>query len=335
MFAADRDWLSGQPGMTPFDKGCRRLVTQMNEWITECMPATCEANATSMAPERLGFLTRVWSCWSWHWKKKVDAGKNIPVDGQRVADTMRGRSPAEPGQNPGVDLVHDVIVVEAVLRGNEAAMLNFQRRFQSLSDGVVSSFEASFRGDRSWQQDTIGDLVGSPCRPGKLQNFVGKGSLDGYLRKIILRKLIACKVAIMNQKAAMGIVATSLPAAAADPTEAAMQRDCQQLFQRVWQQVLKESSHQQLAAMKLIVVDELKQKDAAQVLRVHKGNISRTIDHVIQRVQDLVYDHTGQFAPVYRDCGHLLFKAGAEESRRQLFELFKEEIRRLNREQRP
>jgi hypothetical protein len=44
MFAKDRDWLAERPEMTPWDEGCRRLASLLDERIQMYSTAVADAN---------------------------------------------------------------------------------------------------------------------------------------------------------------------------------------------------------------------------------------------------------------------------------------------------
>jgi len=325
LFAADREWLSRQQGMSHFQHGCAELVAQMNAWIKECVAEICGESIDSRVAQHAGYLHRVWGCWRNHWKKAADASPGGLADRHAVADVIHGQRPAAVEDKAGADLIRDVVLVEAVLTGSEPAIAYFDRVHGDLVNRLVARFDPSLQSDRSWWQDTKSRLFGTPVKDGQLKGFAGAGSLHSFMDTAIRRDLCRANKKIQRERENLktygeGIVGIDNHTPAADATT----RDCHALFRDAWRKSLDDSPHEDRAVAKLVLVNGLSVTEAAAVLKKNKGTISRTLGRVYGRFRAVIYQPDGDFLPVYHDCGEHLF---AERANAQglLQELFREE----------
>lgn len=322
LFAADEEWLSRQQGMSNFHRGCSELVGQMNEWIKHYTADICGRSVDEGTAQHAGYLRRVWGCWRHNWKKA--AGDGI-ADGHDTAAKIRGQVPAADKDKAGSDLIHDVILVEAVLQGNDSAIIYFDRFHNDLVNRLAARSDPSLNSDRSWWRDTMSRMIGTSVKPGPLKGFIGDGDLLGYMYPVIQRDLVRVGVKLNRErdrlrdygKRALGTDSNS-------PIDDAMTRDCHSLFRNACREALDDSSASDRAAAILVVVNGLKRTEAATVLTKHKGTITRAMDRIYGRLKDIVCQPNGDFSAVFRDCGEHLF-GGRDRAIRLLREVIEED----------
>ena len=65
----EKAWLASQPGMQPWDEGCRRVVALLENCLREYSELVRESSAAQSDADRPIFLDRLWRCLAYHWRE--------------------------------------------------------------------------------------------------------------------------------------------------------------------------------------------------------------------------------------------------------------------------
>jgi hypothetical protein len=272
--------------------------------------------------EHAGYLRRVWGCWRHNWKKAAGDGT---ADGHDTAAKIRGKVPAADKDKAGSDLIHDVILVEAVLQGNDSAIIYFDRFHNDLVNRLAARSDPSLNSDRSWWQDKKSDLFGTPTKAGQLRGFVGTGNLLKYMSFVIKRDLARASVRLQRERERLERYGKDL-AGLDDSTPAtdAATRDCHSLYRNACREALDDSPASDRAAAKLLLVERLKPTEVAAALEIHTATPNRILKRVFGRIRDIICQPNGTLSSVFRDCGEHLF-GNCETAVRLLREVIEED----------
>ena len=306
-FAEDRSWLESQVGADSVVLLCERMGAEMARWIQD---ARTEIGLEPMAvpsPPFWDCFSRVWKCWRLHWQTAASDERTIDV--WEVGDRIRGHRPRRGDRAEGTNLVLDVVLADALLRGEEVAIAYFDMVHLRLRDKIAQSFGGRWTSDSAWWQDLTAKLIGSPLAAGALSSFIGRGSLRSYVRTCACRYIGSC-----NRRERAEAKRTEERAALAEHTRRASEHElvvqadeCAELFRRVWREVLGELGPTDRVVIKLVVGEQMRLKDAARIVNRDQGTLSRTRQRVFRSFRERVFTPSGDFADRYRDCGTLLF----------------------------
>gem|GEM_PF-2574423 len=294
--------------MEAYAQGCSQLVATMNSWIAEESTEICGA---SVAPGHLlyqGMLRHVWACWSLHWKDAAGTGS---CDGMRIADKIRGLCPRDGRSNAGANLIHDVLLVKAIISGDEPAIRYFDRIYQKLAIELARSFDAALQEDLSWWTDTKSRMIGTPLKPGYIRRYKGKGSLRAVMTQAIRHDLLREAGKLRKRRERERTLPPDYEChQSRHPLESLETEECYELFTTVWREAIHCGSDSEQAVVKLIYGQRLSVTEVAGILQLDKGGVSRHRNKMLKRFEDMVMTPDRRFIPKYQDCGEHLFGLG-------------------------
>ncbi len=213
-----------------------------------------------------------------------------------VAEVARKYLPPEAGPEDTAELLNSLRVEELVLAracaaGNEAAWEVFLVRYREKLYGAAYSIARDDGTAHELADSLYADLYGTAERDGrrvsKLNSYMGRGSLEGWLRTVLAQEYVnryrsGRRLISLDEQAEAGAqfaAPAPQPASAADPR-------------------LEAATDEALAALaaedRFIVasyfLDERKLAEIARMLGVHESTISRKLDKAVKTVRKRIRD---------------------------------------------
>ena len=195
----------------------------------------------------------------------------------------------------GVDLLHEVVLVEAVLQCDNRAAESFLAEFRPTIEKTL--FRLGGRRAVHDLDDIVNDLlVPRDSRPPRLDNFHGKAPLNAWLRTVIRR--LWTDVERRNQKSwedgkgrRVDLDETVQADPEPPPDELAEYND---LRERGADLIVKQfldlfasvADREELLAWQMICLDGMPQKDLAGLFHCHPSTISRYRERVEKKVKE-------------------------------------------------
>jgi RNA polymerase sigma factor (sigma-70 family) len=305
--AADRSWLAGQPGMTPWPAAAARVVTTLGRWAADY--------AAELGVEHPGSdcLPRLWSCWAHHWRTAVEKA-GAPVDGRDVAnEIVAGRGYRRRG-NLGGNVLRDLVLAAAVLRRDNDAVRRFEAEYK---DSIVRQVSAARRfalEDAEWWNDLLSELVGvhKAGREGRLTRYSGRSGLAAWTVTVAVR-FLADRVSRRPRPAELDESLTDPTTGTAGALRGVISTDCLTLLTGRVRDALAALRPRERLALRLSVVDGLQGQQIAAVFRINPGNVSR----LLQTARDAIWQHLsadGDRADAMRECFADLVEGGADKN---------------------
>ena len=302
MFKKDREWLQRQPGMNPWAAGCSRLKEQLDRWAVEYSEPLCERVAAADQPDLRAYTGRLWGCWGYHWHQASEISPDNRIDGSVVAEKIRsGRGYARGGQLGGDPLRDVVLAVAMVLKDNRATS-SFQSEYFESSRRMAGKVNRRFFLDPDdWWNEFLDFLAGYTKPSAKLDRFTGKCALQNWLPTVLWNFL-------RRRPLPEGAAPNGPPDGQQSPVDDLARKECLDLFAELIKQALDGLPSEDKLLLAMIYIDGLKQKEVAQVLGVHPGQISRRHAQAIERFQRSVAKHLAdsQQEEEYQDCAEYL-----------------------------
>ena len=290
--------------MNPWEAGCTRLDEQLDGWLAEYSEPLCERVVSADQPDHPTYCGRLWCCWGHHWRQAAETAPEHRIDGSDVADQIRsGRGYAGGGQLGGDPLRDVVLAVAMVLKDNRATS-RFQSDYFESSRRLAGKVNRRFFLDPDdWWNEFLDFLAGYTKPPAKLDRFIGKCALRNWLPPVLWNFL-------RRRPLPEGADPNDLKEGRHSPVDDMARRECVDLFAKLVKQALDELPSEDRLLLSMMYVDELKQKEVAQVIRVHPGQISRRHARAIERFQELVanYSADGRQEDAYQDCADYLME---------------------------
>jgi RNA polymerase sigma factor (sigma-70 family) len=262
--------------------------------------------------DRKHYVARVAFVLAYHWWRFVEPGKTDdrpgPVAGiVRRSDTMEGPliqleevierlKEGRPVYGPvGVDLLREVVLVEAVLQCDNRAAVLFLAEFRPTIEKTL----LHLGGQRAVHEldDFVNDLlVPRDSKPPRLDNFHGKAPLNTWLRTVIRR--LWTDVKRRNQKSRedgtgklVDLDERVQTDADPSPQELAEYNDLRErgadlIVRQFLDLFASVADRDELLAWQMACLDGIPQKDLAALFRCHPSTISRYRQRVEKKVKE-------------------------------------------------
>ncbi len=300
MFDNDRYWLENQPQMQPWDEGCGRLSVQLGDWTADYSALVCDETVADGHPGHTNYLTRLWGCWSHHWEQ---AAGNEPIEGSLVAQQIQSGQGYQRGKSLGGDPLRDVVLAVAMTDKENRAAQQFEADYFEYAKNLSGKVNPRFRDDADdWWNEFLDYLAGYTKPPGKLHRYVGKCALRNWLGTVLwnfLRRRPLPAGANMEEP---------IPTNPEQTVEEIAQSECVELFGEIIEAALAELDPQERLLLALLYIDGLKGKEAAAILGVHPGQITRKREAALTRLRELTAQHATAMerSDSFQDCLELL-----------------------------
>jgi RNA polymerase sigma factor (sigma-70 family) len=310
LFEEDRAWLSVQPGMNPWQEGCDRLVEQLHGWLAEYVRALGLAVVTAAHPHAAGYLRRLWACWGYHWKIAA-AEASGGIDGAEVAERLRGGLGWLGDGRLGGDVLRDVVLAEAMLRHDNAALDCFEREYRSYAIRIAGTVRPDLAACPDWWNELLDRLAGVSEPPGKLERFLGRAGLQNWLGTVVRRFLWdRSRRDPAEGERAEPVEELPAPAGRGQPAETLISDECLELFQGLLHGAFGRMQPRERLLLFLHYAEGLSGKEVAAILRIHPGNVSRSKERALEQLRTELLPEEAALAGragTYEEClQHLL-----------------------------
>ena len=283
MFTKDQTWLEQQQGMTPWDEGCRCLAERLGQWLETYSEPVCDVVVTDDHKERTEYMARLWQCLGYHWQQGTE--ENNGVGAEAVAERIQGGQGYRRGGRLGGDPMRDVVLALAMTLRDGNAPIVFEADYCGFSRGLAGKLNHRLADNPDeWWNDLLDFLAGYTNPPGKLERFKGRCALQNWLGTVLwnfLRRWIQREWKLTNTAEIEDMAQTHT--ATGDGVAADESLGC---FVELIRQSLGALSPNERLLLSLVYLDGMKQKEAAAVLGIHPGNVTRQLQKAIGRSQN-------------------------------------------------
>jgi hypothetical protein len=111
-------------------------------WLDEFYESLCRKKAPANADERNAYVERLARCWSYHLAKTAEV-RSEPVDEESLASDLHAGRDGD-GRSLGGNPLRDVVLAEAVVRNEKAAVERFEEEYRA---DALDSMAAILGGD--------------------------------------------------------------------------------------------------------------------------------------------------------------------------------------------
>lgn len=313
MFENHRHWLQRQSGMKDWESGCAALLAQLNQCL-EAYLRDLEMRAPN--PSRDTYLARLWGCWSWHWQCALETEGASQLNGDQVAASIRAGRGYAGQRRLGGDPLRDVVLAEAVCRGDDGATRRFTNDYQHGAVAVARKFSpTSVTCPDGWWHDFLTTHLAAFDREtdGALAKFQGYCGLSlwlptvvkTYIRGTVRRHSRRREYPLSNDPAEGG---PEVPQT--EPVPGAEEKDCQQLLRRLCATALSSLKPREQVLLRNAFLRENTQKALARKLGVAEGRLSHIKGDALQNLRagmDHAAEQGDQFSG-YQECLDLMFQ---------------------------
>ena len=181
----EKAWLAEQPGMQPWDEGCRRVVTLLKELFQDYSKRVREHAADSHDANVAVYLARLWQCLHHHWCDAIGpAGRtatsicepspNGHVTVEQVAQQIAKGQGYRGGGRLGGDPLRDIVLAVAMVAKDGRATQVFQDDYYAFAVAVAAKVHQRLADDPDpWWSELLDDLAGYTRPKAKLDQYKG------------------------------------------------------------------------------------------------------------------------------------------------------------------
>lgn len=285
----ERAWLAKQPGMEPWDEGCRQVVALLESRLDQYSGVVCESKAADPdsaaepdpdtdtepdAPPGI-YLARLARCLVHHWRDAVNVADDGQAEAARVAEEIAAGRGYRGGRKLGGDPLRDVVLAVAVVRKDNRATRVFQEDYFPFACALATKIHHRLAAEPGpWWSELLDHLAGYTRPKAKLDRFYGQCGLQNWLGRVFWRFLRRWRF-----EGGDGPELEDPPAQPEPPTESLG------LFDRVVRQAVGELPDDDRLLLAWIRIDRLPNKQAAAQLGVSEGTASRRHEKALGRLQ--------------------------------------------------
>jgi RNA polymerase sigma factor (sigma-70 family) len=274
LFEPDRSWLAGQLRIERWDAARAVLGQQLERWLDEYSGLLCSRSVTPAQAGHGQYLRRLWGCWAYHWHAaaKSQGGR---ADGWAVARQLRAGVGALGQGHLGGDPLRDVVLAEAVLQRDNAATRRFAQEYREFVCGLIAKAHATADDFSDWWSELIDRLAGYSRPPGKLDRYAGRCGLRNWLGTVVRRFVYdRCRHRLAAEYATDPANLTA-QGGTASPEEELITGECLRASLELVRAALEDLDAEDRLLLCMSFVDGLSGRDAARVLGIDPGTVSR------------------------------------------------------------
>lgn len=324
ILAADNLWLAKLPeaSVQDLEALCLRIETWLQRDLRRSLERWQLVNCDEEEVRIARYVQRNWSCVQFHWKRSVaESGTTLAVFLDQL-DSQDSQS------NVSVtSILDEIVLAQAMEHLENQAVIEFERHYMP----TVRSFARRVAGERG--VDAVDNLASDLIlprgeRPPKIASFQGKTSLTSWLRAVVSN--LCCSLLRKPSAHHRELTEDVVPA-----REAVCDNDaepCERLLRPMFHEAVRQLEPEDRLLIKMLLLDDVPQKDVARVLRIHSGNITRRR----QRITEFVWERVASASAAEKtqrqevdDCLELILAGNDLELRRSLGEALAGAIRSL------
>ncbi len=305
--AADRVWLSKQPGMSPWTVSATRILERLRSWLK------LYSVNLGVPDDSKDCEVRLWACWAHHWRTAIEkSGK--PVDGIVVAEQIEAGRGYRRSGNLGGNVIRDVLLASAMLHKSDAAIRVFENEYRATIARQVIAARRFAQQHPSWWNDLLVELVGlrKEGDPGRLSRFAGQSGLVPWTVTVAVRMLSDR----IPKKSPASLLDPSHPEPATEKTgavQSAVSADCVELLTGRIRTALGQLRHRERLALRMLAVDGLQGQEIAAAFRINPGNVSRLLHSARESLWKLMAADESQ-VDQNRECFDALLEGGSDKN---------------------
>jgi len=316
MFDDDRHWLQRQEGMSDWEEGCAWLTKRMNQWLSGYTSNLCSCVIGPDHENCSRYLERLWCCWGWHWQSAMEVGGVDHCDGMEVAANIQAGRGYTGKRNLGGDPLRDVVLAEAVCRGDEAATEAFADEYRGLAIGVARKFSPKAIGDaHEWWHDLFTTHLAAFDRSwgGALAKFHGRCGLSQWLPMVVRMYIREAKRRRSRRREHPdwgGDEEAGPQEPEADPGPGAEEADCLGLFQRLSSAALNALKPREQTVLRHVFYGGRVQREIAKGIGVAEGRLSHIKSTALQHLLVAMHESAAEAErwPGFKDCLMLMLQ---------------------------
>lgn len=275
----ERVWLQNHPSMQPWEEGCRRLVTLLEDCLRRYSERVRERAVGGADVDRPIYLARLWQCLGYHWRDALGllpADEHIPAS--QVVERLAAGHGYRRGGQLGGDPLRDVVLAVAMVRKDQRAPRVFQDDYFSFACGLAAKIHRRLAADPDpWWSELLDHLAGYTRPTAKLDKFCGHSALRNWLGTVVWTFLRRWRFRDGES-----------PEWDEPPDRPAPPSESLDHFAEIVRLAIAELSSNDRLMLALIYVDGLNQKQAAGVLGVDPGTVTRRLEKALPRLQTAI-----------------------------------------------
>jgi len=275
----EKAWLESHPSMQPWEEGCRRVVRLLEDCLRRYSEMVRERAIGGADVDRPIYMARLWQCLGYHWRDALGlAAGGEQIAASQVAERIAAGRGYRRGEQLGGDPLRDVVLAVAMVRNDQRAPRIFQEDYYPFACGLAAKMHKRLAADPdSWWTDLLDHLAGYSGRPATLDRFWGRSALRNWLGTVVWNFLRRWRLSTGESPEMDDIPGPSpLPSESLDR------------FAEIVRLAVATLSARQRLMLALIYVDGLKQNEAATVLGVHPGQVTRGLEKTLPRLEQSI-----------------------------------------------
>lgn len=282
LFEPSRSWLAMQPGLDPWPAGCAELWRQIESWVEAYAREMCVKTIDARHPQMLIHVRKVWVCWSYHWQMAAAQEAGNRIDGQLVAKSIKaGRGYSGAGRLGG-DVIRDVILAQAVVDKDDKSLRILEHDYKEYAIRQGRSMDRTLDEETDWWYRLVDKLAGYTEPPGKLAGFSGRCGLQNWLGTVVRHSVY--------DQARRSKIALPIDAAKSAAQRTAEANLVSEECRRLWIDLIRRGLNQLEAVDRLLLClrygEGLTGKEAAALLKIHPGNVSRREEKSLEMLRE-------------------------------------------------
>ena len=288
MFSDDKTWLQQQPGMNPWEDGCRDLTALLHKRLIDHSGEVCEEPVDPSDEQPAArYCGRLWGCLKHHWRDAIGVtpgGRKAVESVLQRLDECRGfRGGGRLGGNP----LRDVVLAVAMTLGDEQAPRVFEKDYLPFARSLAGRMNYNLgKSCDEWWNDLLDHLAGYTGGSGRLDKFFGRCGLKNWLPPVVWNFLKGWLRRESKLKGGLDIA--DIGEMHSSKEDSGTVDESLRCFVEVVFEAVAALTKEDALLLQLLYVHKMKQKDVAGVLRIDPGNVTRRRRKVIERLRELI-----------------------------------------------
>jgi RNA polymerase sigma factor (sigma-70 family) len=275
----EKAWLESHPSMQPWDEGCRRVVTLLEDCLRRYSKMVRERAVGAADVDRSVYLARLWECLGYHWR---DALAFSPSDGQisasQVAEWIAAGRGYRRGGQLGGDPLRDMVLAVAMVGKDQRTPRVFEEDYHAFACGLAAKIHRQLAVDPDcWWNDLLDHLAGYSGGAARLDRFSGRCALRNWLGTVVWNFLRRWRLASGESPEIDDI-----------PGPSPLPNESLDHFAEIVRLAVATLSPRERLMLALVYVDGLKKNEAAAMLGLHPAQVTRSLEKALPRLENAI-----------------------------------------------